>query len=178
MPQARSGGSGSSSSGGSGRRTARTSRSKSSGSSSTSSRAKSTGRSTSGRSTGGRSTAKRSTAARSTSARGTRSSRSTKSTATTARRRAGAATGSAEARVEAVAQRLRKLNERIIEAGKDAGETTLASYEKALKTIASTIEKGPGSSDVEWVANLATAQAKFIRDLTTSWTSAARKVLK
>ena len=75
-------------------------------------------------------------------------------------------------------QRLRKLNERIIEAGKDAGETTLASYEKALKTIASTIERGPGSSDVEWISSLATAQAKFIRDVTASWTSAARKMLK
>jgi len=77
-----------------------------------------------------------------------------------------------------VAERLRKLNERIIETGRDAGETTLTSYEKALKAIAGAIEKGPGSSDVEWVSNLATAQAKFIRDLTTSWTSAARKVLK
>jgi len=77
-----------------------------------------------------------------------------------------------------VSERLRKLNERIIETGRDAGETTLTSYEKALKAIAGAIEKGPGSSDVEWVSNLATAQAKFIRDLTTSWTSAARKVLK
>jgi hypothetical protein len=77
-----------------------------------------------------------------------------------------------------VAQRLRKLNERIIEAGREAGDTTLTNYERALKTIASTLEKGPGSSDVEWVANLATAQAKFIRDVTTSWTAAARKVLK
>jgi hypothetical protein len=73
---------------------------------------------------------------------------------------------------------VRKLNERIIEAGKDAGESTLASYEKALKTIASTLERGPGSSDVEWISNLATAQAKFIRDVTTAWTAAARKVLK
>jgi hypothetical protein len=77
-----------------------------------------------------------------------------------------------------VAQRLRKLNERIIEAGREAGDTTLTNYERALKTIASTLEKGPGSSDVEWVANMATAQAKFIRDVTTSWTAAARKVLK
>jgi hypothetical protein len=44
--------------------------------------------------------------------------------------------------------------------------------------MASAIERGPGSSDVEWVSNLATAQAKFIRDVTTSWTSAARKMLK
>ena len=86
--------------------------------------------------------------------------------------------GSADARVEAVAKRLRTLNERIIEAGKDAGETTLASYEKALKSIANTIQRGPGSSEVEWVSNLATAQAKFIRDVTASWTAAARKALK
>jgi hypothetical protein len=80
--------------------------------------------------------------------------------------------------VEAAAQRLRKLNERIIAAGRDAGESTLSSYEKALKTIASSLERGPGSSDVEWVSNLATAQAKFLRDVTASWTAAARKVLK
>jgi hypothetical protein len=77
-----------------------------------------------------------------------------------------------------VAKRLRKLNERIIEAGKDAGETTLTNYEKALKAIAGAVERGPGSSDVEWISNLATAQAKFIRDVTTSWTSAARDMLK
>jgi hypothetical protein len=86
--------------------------------------------------------------------------------------------GTADARAEAAAQRLRALNERIIEAGKSAGEVTLTSYEKALKSIASTLERGPGSSDVEWLANLATAQAKFIRDVTDAWTSAARGMLK
>jgi hypothetical protein len=73
-----------------------------------------------------------------------------------------------------VAQRLRKLNERIIEAGREAGESTLSSYEKALKAIASTIERGPGSSEIDWISNLASAQAKFLRDVTTAWTSAAR----
>jgi hypothetical protein len=76
-----------------------------------------------------------------------------------------------------VAKRIRRLNERIIEASRDAGETTLSSYERALKAIANAIQRGPGSSDLEWVSNLATAQAKFIRDLTSSTTSAARKVL-
>ena len=87
-------------------------------------------------------------------------------------------TATADARVEAVAQRVRKLNERIIEAGKGAGEATLTSYEKALKSIASTLERGAGSSEVEWISNLATAQAKFIRDVTTAWTSAARDMIK
>jgi hypothetical protein len=73
---------------------------------------------------------------------------------------------------------VRKLNERIIEAGREAGETTLTTYEKALKTIATGIERGPGRSDIDWISNLATAQAKFLRDLTNSWTSTARGVLK
>ena len=77
-----------------------------------------------------------------------------------------------------MAERVRTLNERIIDAGKQAGETTLTSYEKALKAMASAVERGPGSSDIDWISDLATAQAKFIRDVTEAWTSAARKVLK
>jgi hypothetical protein len=77
-----------------------------------------------------------------------------------------------------VAKRVRRLNDRIIEASKEAGETTLTSYERALKAIAAAIQRGPGSSDLEWVSNLATAQAKFIRDLTATTASAARRALK
>jgi hypothetical protein len=77
-----------------------------------------------------------------------------------------------------VAQRVRKLNERIIEESKSAGEATLTAYEKALKAIAGSLERGPGKSDVEWVSALATTQAKWIRDVTTAWTSAARGMLK
>ena len=109
---------------------------------------------------------------RSTSSR-SRSS-STRSRSTQAKGR----TDGVEERLEVIAQRLRKLNERIIEAGKEAGETTLTNYEKALKAIAKVVERGPGSSEVEWVSNLATAQAKFIRDVTQAWTSAARNLLK
>jgi hypothetical protein len=72
---------------------------------------------------------------------------------------------------------VRKLNDRIIEAGREAGESTLTSYEKILKSIASTIEKQAKATDVEWLSNLATAQAKFLRDVATSWTAAAHKVI-
>jgi hypothetical protein len=80
--------------------------------------------------------------------------------------------------LEQVAARVRKLNERIIDAGREAGEATLTSYERALKAIASTLERGPGKSEVDWVSHLATTQAKYIRDITTAWTSAARNALK
>jgi hypothetical protein len=111
----------------------------------------------------------RSTGGRRTSSRSTSSARSSQRSKTTP---------ASEAQFEAAAQRLRKLNERIISAGKDAGETTLSNYEKALKAIANAVERGPGSSDIEWISHLANAQAKFIRDVTKAWTSAARDVLK
>jgi hypothetical protein len=85
---------------------------------------------------------------------------------------------SPDARFEAAAERLRKLNERIIDAGKKTGGATLSSYEAALNAIAGAVERGPGSSDIEWVAQLATTQAKFIRDVTEAWTSAARDLIK
>ena len=135
--------------------------------------AKSTG--TAAKSTG---TAATSTA----SAAKTKRATAAKPTATAAKRTSPASaktkTNASDARLEAVAERVRKLNERIIDAGREAGETTLSSYEKALKAIATSIERGPGSSDVDWIAHLATTQAKFIRDFTSAWTSAARGMLK
>jgi hypothetical protein len=125
----------------------------------------------------------RSTAAarKTTKAAASKPKAKTATRSTAAKRKASAAktpAAVAEEQFEAAALRLRKLNERIITAGKDAGESTLSSYEKALKAIASAVEKGPGTSDVDWISHLANTQAKFIRDLTTSWASAARDLLK
>jgi hypothetical protein len=143
--------------------------------------------STSGRSQTKRSSAKKSTGAKRTTRKTASKSSSTASRSRATRAKASASSGSAarsngtataDPRLEAVAQRVRKLNERIIEESKSAGETTLTAYEKALKAIASSLERGPGKSDVEWVSTLATTQAKWIRDVTTAWTSAARGMLK
>ena len=149
---------------------------KSSGSSSSSSPgARKSSRSSAGRSGGTKSSSKKSSASRSraSSARsaGARAAGSTSAGA-------AQAASAAEARVEAVAQRVRKLNERIIDESKSAGEATLSAYEKALKAIAASLERGPGKSDVEWISTLATTQAKWLRDVTTAWTSAARGMLK
>jgi len=168
MPPARSSGSGSTSRSKSTSAAKRTSGAKSSSGAKRTSAAKT-------------SSAKRSTASASSSrAKSTRSSGSRSTGSATASRstaKKSSASG-AEARVDAAAERLRKLNERIITAGKDAGESTLSTYETALKAIASAIEKGPGSSEVDWISHVATAQAKFIRDVTTAWTKAARSRLK
>jgi hypothetical protein len=84
----------------------------------------------------------------------------------------------AEPGIEAAEARIRELNERIIDAGKRAGRGTLDIYESTLKAVSDSLERGPGSSDIEWVSSIATAQANFLRDLTKAWTSAARKALK
>jgi hypothetical protein len=127
--------------------------------------------------------AKRSTgssSARTTRAAGAKSARTPPAESTSHARSAAPkpSAGPHDARLEAAAQRLRKLNERIIEAGKDAGESTLSSYEKALKSMASALERGAGSNEIDWISNLATTQAKFMRDVTEAWTSAARKMLE
>jgi len=158
MPQAKSSGSSSSSSPGA-RKSSRSSASRSGGTKSSSKKSSGT------KSSGSRS---RSSSARSAGARA----------AGSASAGAAQAASAAEARVEAVAQRVRKLNERIIDESKSAGEATLTAYEKALKAIAASLERGPGKSDVEWISTLATTQAKWIRDVTTAWTDAARGMLK
>ena len=158
MPQARSSGSKSSTSG-----TKRASASKSTGAK------KTTRKTTSAKSSASKPRAARSTASKSSSARTT--------SARPSNGRANGA-GSVDPRLDAVAARVRKLNERIIDESKSAGEATLTAYEKALKAIAASLERGPGKSDVEWVSSLATTQAKWIRDVTAAWTAAARGVLK
>jgi len=151
---------------------------------STSSSAKSTGAARSGakRTSGATkragtssASAKRSTA-RASSSRASSSARGSSGTGSSSAR--GATAGAGDVRLDAVAQRVRKLNERIIEAGRDAGETTLTAYEKALKAIASSLDRGATVSDVEWVSTLLSTQAKFVRDVTDTWTKAARGMLK
>ena len=154
---------------------------KSSGSSSgSSSGAKKSSRSSASRSGGTKSSSKKSSGAKSSGSRSRSSSARSAGARAAGSTSAGAAqaASAAEARVEAVAQRVRKLNERIIDESKSAGEATLSAYEKALKAIAASLERGPGKSDVEWISTLATTQAKWLRDVTTAWTSAARGMLK
>ncbi len=112
---------------------------------------------------------------------------------TAAKESASAAKGSASARpkarvtisidaegpqLEALAERVRKLNEKIIEVGREAGQDTLANYEKALKSIQSGIQQGKAKDEIEWIQHLAASQAKFVRELTDAWAKAARERLK
>lgn len=80
--------------------------------------------------------------------------------------------------LDAIAERLRKLNEKIIDFGREAGGNSLASYEKALKSFASNVQQGSAKDELEWITHLASSQAKFVREITDSWAKAARERLK
>jgi hypothetical protein len=84
----------------------------------------------------------------------------------------------ADSNVEAAADRIRDLNERIIESSKKAGNTYLDIYEKTLNSIADYQEKAGEQSQVDWVSTIANAQADFTRNLADAYTSAARTLLK
>lgn len=87
----------------------------------------------------------------------------------------GAAAG---ADFEAAAERIRGLNERILESASTAGEVYLNLYERSLENIAQFQERAAQGTDNEWVTAMATAQANFTRDLASAYSSAARTLLR
>ena len=80
--------------------------------------------------------------------------------------------------VEETVERIRELNEQILDAGKKAGGAYLSAYEKALQSIADYQEQVARQSDVEWVSTIVDAQARFTRELTKVFISTGRELLK
>ena len=80
--------------------------------------------------------------------------------------------------VEDTTQRIRDLNERLIESSKSAGVVALDAYEQALQSLADFEQKVAKASQLDWVTALAATHAKFISDLSTSYTAAVRDQLK
>ena len=87
-------------------------------------------------------------------------------------------TQAANENVEATAERIRDLNERILESSKKAGKAYLDIYEKTLHSIADYQEKVGEQSQVDWFTTVANAQADFTRQLADAYTAAARNLIK
>jgi hypothetical protein len=87
-------------------------------------------------------------------------------------------TKSTDRQVQESTERIRELNERIIDTSRKAGGAYLDSYEKVLKSIADFEERVGGSSQVEWVSAMAQAHADFTRDIAKIYASSAREFLK
>src|SRR3954447_13663225 len=75
-------------------------------------------------------------------------------------------------------ERIRQLNEQVLEAGKQWGESFLDAYEQSMRTFADFTSKAGESTDVEWISQIAKAQADFTREVTKQATEAARRMFK
>ena len=79
---------------------------------------------------------------------------------------------------EAAVERIRELNEQILDFGKKAGVQFLEAYETNLKSFAEYQDKLADSSQVEWVSSIARAQANFTREVSAAYAESARELLK
>lgn len=86
--------------------------------------------------------------------------------------------GSSVPSIEETTNRIRSINEKIIEAGKNAGGAWLDAYEKSLTNLLAFENRAAGASQSDWITALAKAHTDFIADITSAYTEAARELLK
>jgi hypothetical protein len=75
--------------------------------------------------------------------------------------------------------RIRELNEQILQASREWGLGFLDAYEQNMRTFAEFQDKAAESvGDVEWISQVAKAQADFTREIANLTTQTARRLLK
>ncbi len=79
---------------------------------------------------------------------------------------------------EETVDRIRELNERIVENARKAGNTYLDAYESMLNTVVSYQEGLANATPVDWVQSMLEAQANFTREIGNLYASTARDALK
>jgi hypothetical protein len=79
---------------------------------------------------------------------------------------------------EETADRIRELNEKLIQLAKESGQNSLDTYEKALQSLLDFEKSAAGRSQLDWVTALANTHVKFVQDLTSFYINAAREALK
>lgn len=82
-----------------------------------------------------------------------------------------------EAAFEEAADRVRDLNERVMESVRKAGNATIDTYERALESVAEFEQKVGEASPIELVTTITQAQANLTRDLGKAYVAAARSLV-
>jgi hypothetical protein len=80
--------------------------------------------------------------------------------------------------IESAFERATEAGEQFVAATRKAGNLYLDSYEKAVDRAIELELKVAGATQQEWLKNLIEAQADFAREVTSSYTSTARTLLK
>lgn len=79
--------------------------------------------------------------------------------------------------IETASERLAELNQKTVSNSRKAGAAYLTSYENAVVSLADSYQKAAGASRVEWVGDVASAQADFAREITKAYAAAARELV-
>jgi hypothetical protein len=79
---------------------------------------------------------------------------------------------------EAAFEQIKDLNEQWLAAARKAGNLYVDSYEKAVDRAIQFEQKIGDMSHQEWLKSLIDAQVELARELTTSYTTSARSLLK
>jgi capsid portal protein len=74
--------------------------------------------------------------------------------------------------------RIRELNDRIVENARKAGNTYLEAYESVLNTIVGYEKDLASATPVDWIQRVIEVQADFTRQIGDLYASAAREALK
>jgi len=80
--------------------------------------------------------------------------------------------------IDAAFERATEASDQFVAATRKAGNLYLDSYEKAVDRAIELELKIAGATQQEWLKNLIEAQADLARELTSSYTSTARTLLK
>jgi hypothetical protein len=86
--------------------------------------------------------------------------------------------GDPKQQVEDAVERIRALNEQVLTAGRELGQSFLDAYEQSMRTFAEFQERSAEGTDLDWVVRIAKAQADFTREVTKSSAEAARRMLQ
>jgi hypothetical protein len=79
---------------------------------------------------------------------------------------------------EGIFEHANDAGEQFVAAARKAGHAYLDTYEKAVDRVIELELKVAGSTQQDWLKNLIEAQADFAREVTSSYTSTARTLLK
>jgi hypothetical protein len=87
-------------------------------------------------------------------------------------------TDKAKQQADETIERIRSLNEQVLQAGRELGQGFLDAYEQTMRTFADFQQRSAEGTDMQWLSQIAKAQADFTRDVTKYSADAARRFLK
>lgn len=79
---------------------------------------------------------------------------------------------------DAAAERIRTLNEQVIDQAKKQGNASLDAWEKALQTVVDFEKKAADASQLDFVKALTDAHVNFVSSTSEAYLKAAREMLK